>query len=352
MTYEALVNIFKAASDAYAPTLPLLPLNFHYDRVWYNNADANNKYPSMLFERSPDFEFTGLQANGNVGLQTFEGKLHYKKIDEELSSKIWALCQTHEVTMFMFLHTAFTVLLSRLSNETDIVIGSTIAGRVHSDIEELIGLFVNTLILRTDLSGGPTFSELLQKNKQMLLNAYENQHIPFEKIVEELNPVRHLNHYSVVQISFGVQNVDGKVSEIKKHRDDTSHESTDALSNRDMNIPFELKLDVYDSGEQLSMAWFYNKNIFEDSSVHRLVNKFSILLKSIVESLCSAEKEQRFDLLDMLAKNESKQLLVDWNNKKTQRVDDAFVHELFEENVVKNPRAIALRQGNKALSYF
>jgi hypothetical protein len=83
MTYEALVNIFKAASDAYAPTLPLLPLNFHYDRVWYNNADANNKYPSMLFERSPDFEFTGLQSNGNVGLQTFEGKLFFYDVYHE-----------------------------------------------------------------------------------------------------------------------------------------------------------------------------------------------------------------------------------------------------------------------------
>ena len=338
---------------------PLAPLKVQYadyarwQRDWLQGEviESQLNYWMKQLKGIPEVHSLPLD-NRRPKHQTFEGTLHYKQIDEELSSKIRALCQTHEVTMFMFLHTAFTVLLSRLSNETDIVIGSPIAGRVHSDIEELIGLFVNTLILRTDLSGGPTFSELLQKNKQMLLNAYENQHIPFEKIVEELNPVRHLNHNSVVQISFGVQNVDGKVSEIKKHGDDTSHESTDALSNRDMNIPFELKLDVYDSGEQLSMAWFYNKNIFEDSSVHRLVNNFSILLKSIVESLCSAEKEQRFDLLDMLAKNESKQLLVDWNNKKTQRVDDAFVHELFEENVVKNPRAIALRQGNKALSYF
>ncbi|WP_038264095.1 condensation domain-containing protein, partial [Xenorhabdus cabanillasii] len=115
--------------------------------------------------------------------QHFEGRLHPQRISARLTQAIRALCTKHEVTLFMFLETAFAVLLSRYSNEKDILVGMPLAGRRHRDTESLIGFFVNSLVIRTDLSGQPTFSELLKQNSRTILDAYANQDLPFEMLV-------------------------------------------------------------------------------------------------------------------------------------------------------------------------
>src|SRR6185436_11892777 len=122
--------------------------------------------------------------------------------------RIEAACRESGVTMFMFLEAAFAVLLSRYSRETDIVVGSPIAGRVHRDVEPLIGFFVNTLVLRNDLSADPRFVELLESSKRSTLDAYAHQHVPFEMLVEELKPERSLSHSPLFQVLFALQNMD------------------------------------------------------------------------------------------------------------------------------------------------
>ncbi|MGJ0580508.1 condensation domain-containing protein, partial [Xenorhabdus bovienii] len=138
--------------------------------------------------------------------QGFEGRVHSQRFSAHLTQNIRALCAKHEVTLFMFLETAFAVLLSRYSNEKNIVVGMLIAGRRHRDIEPLIGFFVNSLVIRTDLSGSLTFSELLKQNSRTILDAYEHQDLPFEMLVEKICPERSLNHNPVFQIIFAVQN--------------------------------------------------------------------------------------------------------------------------------------------------
>ncbi|MBD2794516.1 condensation domain-containing protein, partial [Xenorhabdus szentirmaii] len=122
--------------------------------------------------------------------QGFEGRVYPQQISQHLTQKIRELCTKHKVTLFMFLETAFAVLLSHYSDEKDIVVGMPIAGRRHRDIEPLIGFFVNSLVIRTDLSGQLTFSELLKQNRRTILDAYDHQDLPFEKLVETLSPER------------------------------------------------------------------------------------------------------------------------------------------------------------------
>ncbi len=173
-------------------------------------------------------------------LQTFDGRFFQLPLSKEVGDQIKSLCETHEVTLFMFLQTAFAVLLSRYSNETDIVMGSAVAGRMHADVENMIGFFLNVLVLRTDLSHSPSFSELLKKNKAVILNAYEHQSIPFEMLVEELSPERHLSHYSVVQILFGVQNNEGDLSAMPASNKDAGGETPKIFSTREMTTRFDL----------------------------------------------------------------------------------------------------------------
>ncbi|MBD2794428.1 condensation domain-containing protein, partial [Xenorhabdus szentirmaii] len=128
--------------------------------------------------------------NPRTEKQGFEGHILTQRIPMHLTQKIRELCIKHEVTLFMFLETAFAVLLSRYSGEKDVVVGMPIAGRRHRDIEPLIGFFVNSLVIRTDLSKQITFSELLKQNSRTILEAYDHQDLPFERLVETLSPER------------------------------------------------------------------------------------------------------------------------------------------------------------------
>ncbi|TMN32999.1 condensation domain-containing protein, partial [Pseudoalteromonas piscicida] len=141
-------------------------------------------------------------------VQSFAGAFHISHINKSTYKALTSLCQAQGATLFMGLHAAFSVLLSRYSNEQDIVIGTPVANREQVEVAGLIGFFVNTLVLRSDLSGKPSFQALLEQSKNMLLDGYAHQQVPFEQIVERLQPERSLSHSPLFQVMLALQNND------------------------------------------------------------------------------------------------------------------------------------------------
>lgn len=281
--------------------------------------------------------------------QLYEGRAFSQIIDKEITSQIKKLCNQFGVTLYMFLETAFAVLIGRYSQEQDIVLGSPIAGRTHKDIEKLIGFFVNTLVVRTKLSGNLTFSQLLEKNKQTILDAYANQHIPFEMLVEEVRPERNMSYSSLFQILFVVQNNESEAPGLEV--ESGHHTNRSDFTPRDVNIRFDLALHVAELNPELLVSWSYRDSLFEDETVARMATNFNVLLESIIDGVLKLEKELPIEQLNIISDEERNTLLVDWNDTYHEYNQTLCVHELFEQQVERTPDNIAVIYEDKKLSY-
>lgn len=201
-----------------------------------------------------------------------------QKIKRTLSAsqlgRLKALCKEQGVTLFMALQTLYALLVGQWSREDDIVMGTPVAGRMHQNAEPLIGFFLNNLVLRTDLSGQPTFIELLARNKKTLLDAFEHQHLPFDALVEAINPDRTGSHQALFQLWFVLQN----------------HESTDfslpgltmSLLECDEFIHFDLSLEAIEKNGALELGWLYQADIFEAGTISALAQSFEVLLDNVL----------------------------------------------------------------------
>src|SRR6185369_16360694 len=233
---------------------------------------------------------------------------------------------------------AFQVLLSRYSGQAEVVVGTPIAGRTRAEVEPLIGSFVNTLALRADLSGGPSFRELLQQVRERCLAAYAHQDIPFEKLVEELHPQRSLSHQPLFQVAFQLQNgsfepltLEGlKVRGLKHHVE---------------TAKFDLTLSLMQSERGLSGGVQYSTALFERESIKRMVQHFEQLLESIVASV-----EQPVQELRLLPEVERQQLLVEWNQT-SSAYPQLSIQKLFEQQAGETPEAVAVTFEDEQLSY-
>lgn len=353
-------NEFNALYKAFSSeqSNPLTPLSIQYadyaiwQRNWLQGAvlEQELEYWKSQLDGIPMVHGLPLDRP-RPPRQSFDGRLYRQELDTGLSKRVRQLCESQGVTLFMFMETAFTVLLAHYSNQSDIVIGSPIAGRNHAETEGLIGFFVNTLVLRTRLSASLTFSALLKQNRQMILEAYEHQHIPFERLVEELSPERHLSHNSLTQINFGVQIARHEVTTDRHSSHDRTMDASGYLSLHEMSLPFELKLDVYDLGEALSLAWFFRISLFHETSIARMANNFRVLLAGICDNLEAREQEAPIEELNLLSDSEEETVLYRWNADRPDYRKDQCVHELFEQFAESSTDAVAVVRGNERFSY-
>ena len=273
-------------------------------------------------------------------IQTFKGAVHHSNLEQDLTQALKRITEAQGATLFMGLHAAFSVLLARYSNETDIVVGSPIANREQHEIEGLIGFFVNNLVLRSDLSEQPNFVELLQQSKQTLLDAYAHQQVPFEQLVETLQPERSLSHSPLFQIMLVLQNNEQGVLELPDL-------TLTPVEHSHHIAKYDLTLTVQETAPQgLSLIWEYNTDLFHPESIARLAEHFKTLLEGLLK-----EPDTNVYQVDLLNKKEQQQLLVEWNETKTDYPKDTCIHELFEEQVKNNPDAIALVFEEQQLSY-
>src|SRR5713226_961607 len=271
-------------------------------------------------------------------LQTFNGACHSIVLPQRLSESLSELSRHADVTLFMTLLAAFQTLLCRYTNQEDIVLGTPIANRTRRETEDLIGFFVNTLVLRTDLSGNPAFSELLRRVREVALQSYAHQDLPFEKLVEELKPERTLSYMPLFQVLVAFQNAPEPKLALP------------ALELQDFSLAgqtakFDLSLYIGESNEGLRLTFEYNTDLFNPSTIEQIARHFETLLAGIV-----ANPDQRVRDLPLLDEAERRQLLVEWTDT---TVDYPFrcIHELFAEQAAATPDAVALISKDQQLTF-
>ncbi|MEA2175747.1 MAG: hypothetical protein QOD00_3339, partial [Blastocatellia bacterium] len=272
-------------------------------------------------------------------VQTQRGTQITFDLSPELSEKLRALSREHEVTLFMTLLAAFQVLLSRYTHQTDIIVGTPIANRTRREIENLIGFFVNTLVLRSDLSGAPGFRELLHRVGEMTEAAYAHQDVPFEKLVEELQPERDMSRSPLFQVMFALQNAPMQSFELPGLNLGPMEFEHGATG-------FDLECHLWEYEQSLHGMLVYSTDLFEEATMRRLIRHFQTLLDAIV-----AQPDERITRLQMLTRAEERQLLDDWNDTRTETYTHGPAHQLFVAQAATTPDHIALRFDETTLTY-
>ncbi|AFZ09439.1 amino acid adenylation domain protein [Oscillatoria nigro-viridis PCC 7112] len=272
-------------------------------------------------------------------VQSYKGGRQLFELPERLTEAIRQLSRREKTTVFMTLLAAFNTLLYRYTGQEDILVGSPIASRNSSETESLIGFFVNTLVLRSDLTGNPTFRELLSRVREVALGAYAHQDVPFEKLVEELQPNRDLSHSPLFQVMFAFQNA----SEFALELPGLSLNCQQVHSGT-ANFDLTLELEATATGIR---GWFeYSLDLFEVATIARMATHFHNLLEGIV-----ANPAARLSDLPMLAETERQQIIFEWNNTQTNNFQNACIHRLFEAQVAKTPDAVAVQFECQSLTY-
>jgi microcystin synthetase protein McyA len=272
-------------------------------------------------------------------VQSFHGSKLDCVIPAELTQKLQALCRQQGVTLFMTLLSAYAILLSRYSGQQDMIIGSPIANRNRKETESLIGFFVNTLVLRVDLSEEITFEELLARVRKVALGAYGHQDVPFEKLVEELQPERSLSHSPLFQVMFALQNAPMEDLEL-------SDLQLSPLESSSTTAKFDLTLSLWEAETGLYGWWEYNSDLFDFATIQRLNGHFQILLESIV-----IQPKEKIHRMPILTPVEQQQVLNSFNNTTIEYPSDKCIHQLFEEQVEKTPDVVALVFEDQELTY-
>ncbi len=271
-------------------------------------------------------------------MQNSAGTVERFTVPMELTEALMALARKQGATLYMVLLAAFQALLSRYARQDDIAVGSPVAGRVRSETEQMIGNFINMVVLRTDLSGAPNFVDLLDRVKETTLEAQANQDVPFEKLVEVLVPQRDLNRAPLFQALFGLLNMPWTGLQL----------GTANLLPFNLHTggaQFEISLVMVETGSGMQGYIEYSIGLFEAATIARMVGHYSHLLKSIV-----SDPHAPIHSLEILGPGEHRILQQDFNTTATP-IPETTVIRLFEEQVNRTPNATALQYGEDTLSY-
>ncbi|MBD2043497.1 non-ribosomal peptide synthetase [Microcoleus sp. FACHB-672] len=333
--------------------LPALPIQYADFALWQREWLPGKVLETQLAywqKQLSDISILNLSASRpRPAIQTYRGATQTLSLPKPLSEALEALSQEEGATLFMTLLAAFQTLLYRYTGAEDIAVGSPIANRNRSDIEPLIGFFVNSLVLRADFSGNPTFQELLSRVREVALGAYAHQDLPFEKLVEELHPERNLNQNPLFQVVFALQNAPVEALELPGLI--LRPQQFDSGTTR-----FDLEFHLWqqsagndlwvDRSDGISGLVVYSTDLFDHATIERMLGHFQTLLEGIV-----GNPEQPISDLPILSESELDQLLVEWNNTEANYPKKLCVHQLFEAQVERTPDAIALVLEDKKYTY-
>jgi amino acid adenylation domain-containing protein/non-ribosomal peptide synthase protein (TIGR01720 family) len=264
------------------------------------------------------------------------------RIERHVVNQLRDLGQQEEATLFMTLLAAFQVLLGRYGGQDDVVVGTPIANRVRVELEDLVGIFVNTLAMRTDLSGDPSFRTLLRRVRQGCLDAYAHQDLPFEKLVEELSPQRDLGVQPLFQVLFVLQNAPQAPAEVAPRRPNAP--PGDAPGAAGLNY-FDLTLSMTETESALSGALHFNTDLFDPATAERMVRHFETLLVAVAD-----HPDQNLSGISLLSPHEREQLLSE-HNASASAAPEHCIHRLFEQQVDRTPHHIAVTFEDQRLSY-
>ena len=272
-------------------------------------------------------------------LQSYRGALIGVELDAALARQLRALGQRHGATLFMVLQLGWAILMSRLSGQEDVVLGTPVANRRRSELEGLIGFFVNTLALRTRIDAAQTVSEQLQSIRKQTLGAFSHQDVPFEQVVEVVRPERSLSHSPVFQVMFGLENTPEREFELQGLR--LAQHKLDRASSQ-----FDLSLSVRESEAGLSAELEYCTDLFEQETMQRWLGYWQRLLESMV-----ADETQPVGELAWLPQAERDLVLMGFNDTAVAYPQEVLIHELFEQQVKRTPEAVAVQYEDERLTY-
>ncbi|MBT8226876.1 MAG: amino acid adenylation domain-containing protein [Dactylosporangium sp.] len=337
----SLYGAFRAGRD---PELSELPIRYADYAVWQRkrfDGDALaadlEYWKRTLADAPPTLELPTDRPRPAV--QSARGASCRFELPDSVLTELKTLAQHEGATPFMALLAAFQAFLSRYSRETDIIVGVPVANRERSEIERVVGFFVNTLPLRTDLSGNPTFRELLARVRQRCLGGYAHQELPFERLVEELQPRRDLSRSPIFQVSFVFQNI--TMPEL-----DVAGVQLEYLDVESSTARFDLELQVFERSHQMRGWLEYNSDLFDRATVERL----SRHLQSLVANLVAAP-DQPVGRVPMLTPEEERRLSRAWNPERREWPGPLLAHRRFEHQAARAPSAPALVSAGHTLGY-
>lgn len=340
--FEQLATLYQAFLEGKPNPLPEQPIQYADYAVWQRQwlcgevvENQLNYWKQQLAGAIPVLELPTDKPRPPV--QTRRGAKQSFVLPKNLSASLSALSRQEGVTLFMTLLAAFQTLLYRYSGQQDILVGSPTAGRNREEIEGLIGFFVNTLVLRTDLSGNPKFRELLQRVRSHAMSAYANQDLPFDKLVEELQPERSLSYHPLFQVMFVLQNVPTQTLELPGLSISTIEVDNSASQ-------FDITLSIEETEQGLRGLWEYSTDLFDADTITRMSGHFQTLLEEV-----TANPQQHVNELPLLTATERQQLL-EWNDTQAE-YQEQCIHELFEVQVEKTPHAVAVMFEGEQLTY-
>jgi amino acid adenylation domain-containing protein len=355
---DELRELYGAELQGKAAALPALASNYdEFARSLQGHLDSPQGEQDWAFWReqlSGDLPVLNLPIDHpRPPVQSLQGASHAFALDAGLTSQLKALAQARGVTLFMLLLAAYQVLLSRYSGQKDILVGSPVTGRTHPSVFNVVGYFVNPVVLRARLEGAPAFVDFLDQVRQTVIGSLEHQSMPFPVIVERLNPPRDSSVSPVCQVSFVLQKErkGGGMIESVAGSDSSGVFDWGGLSMSYFDLPqqegqFDLELELMDSGSTLFGSLKYNRELFEPATIDRLGLNFKRLLLSIVEN-----PQGQVDQLRMLDEAERDLVLRGWNDTATDYPFLGWMPDLVAQQAQRSPEAIAVRFEQTALTY-
>ncbi len=339
-----LATLYVAFCAGRTSPLPALPIQYadfaHWQRQWLQGdvlATQIAYWKTQLADAPACIDLA--TDHPRPAVQTFRGAHQSLEFSAQLQEACRALSRQESVTQFMTFLAAFNVLLYRYTSQHDLIVGTPIANRTRLETEDLIGCFVNTLALRSDLSGNPSFRELLRRVREVCLGAYGNQDLPFDRLVEELHLKRDLGRNPLFQVMFVLNTAALRTVE-------QSGLTLSPVEADSETAHFDLTMQIDDTEHGLTATLIYNTDLFQAATIARMLGNFRTLVAA-----ASADPEQRLSDLPLLSEAERRQLLVEWNGSTTDFPNDLCVHQLFEAQAERTPDAVAVMFETARLTY-
>ncbi len=341
---QELATLYAAHRNGEPATLPPLHIQYVDYTIWQQQfLQSGDVQPHLDYWRE---QLRGAPTvlelptdRPRPPVQSFWGDRQTRLLPVALQQQLHALSRQADTTLFMTLLAAFQVLLYRYSGQEDIVVGSPVANRTRAELEPLIGFFVNMLVLRTRLAGNPSFRDLLAQVRQTTLDAYEHQEVPFDRLVDELQPERDTSHTPLFQVVFILQNAPMPPLELAGLRLQLADTHSGIAK-------FDLTLEVTETVDGLEVGVEYNTNLFDNDRITRLLEHYQILLEGM-----SANPDMHIDHLPLLSSREYQQLVYDWNNTAATYPDHRYVHTLFAKHAQDRPDALVVVDSTQRLTY-
>jgi amino acid adenylation domain-containing protein len=342
--FRDLAAFYQAFCRGEEPALPELPIQYAdfavWQREWLRGENLQKQidyWKQQLAGAPPLLEFPADRQR--PAIPSYRGSSLSFSIDKTVAESLQALGRKEGCTLFMLLFAAFQTLAARSTGQTDIVTGTPIANRNPPETENIIGCFINTIMLRTDCSGDPTFRELLHRVRSTALDGYANQDLPFEKLVEELRPPRLQSYSPLCQNLFTLQNTplpQETLGDLQWKFLDVDNETA----------KFDISLTLTEKSSGIEGSLVFATDLYDSTTMERLIAHYKVLLEGIAE-----DPGRRISSLPLLCPAERRQLLAEWNHTQSQYEKNCCIHELIEMQTMRTPDAIAAQFENEFLTF-